>query len=449
MKLRRVLLLVTALPLLGLLLIPLLLGMSPASLGSLFPVATGLGAKLACSGHYITGLSPGQVLEDLASYSPAYGFVNIEYDEASRSSHATLFGLASRSARYRPGLGCTLDLGDVSALDGVIAPVLEVSADAWPLGETVNTVEPAMQNRLDALLSEDITEGLVTRALLMVRDGHVVAESYAGGFDAATPHLGWSMGKSLIAQLLGTLERRGQLDVAETALFPEWNGDERKAISIENLLHMASGLHFEEVYAPGSDATRMLFNAHSASTVALQQLLEHPVGEYFSYSSGTTNLLSRLFYQRVGGSTQQSVDYLYSEFFEPLGMRNTVLEPDPSGVFVGSSYIYASARDWGRLGELMLRGGQLNGLRLLSENWVARAATPNGADNDARYGYQFWLNAGGVELRWPDLPEDAYAMQGNHGQVVMIIPSRNMAMVRLGWSATPYPTSRKLGLLLD
>jgi CubicO group peptidase (beta-lactamase class C family) len=449
MKLRRVLLPLVVLPVLGLLLVPMLLGLSPTSLGSLFSVATGLGAKLACSGHFITGLPPGQVLEDLASYSPAYGFVNIEYDEASRSSHASLLGLASRSAHYRPGIGCTLDLGDVSALDAVVAPVLEESAAAWPRGETVTTVDPSMQQRLDTMLIEDNAEGYVTRALLLVRDGHVVAESYAAGFDAATPHLGWSMGKSLTAQLLGTLEYRGQLDVTESALFPEWSGDERETISIEALLHMASGLYFEEVYAPGSNATQMLFNTHSASTVALQQPLEYPVGKHFSYSSGTTNLLSRLFYERVGGSTQHAVDYLYSEFFQPLGMRNTVLEPDPSGVFVGSSYIYASARDWARLGELMLRGGVLNGQRLLGENWVERAATPNGAENDARYGYQFWLNAGGDQLRWPDLPADAYAMQGNRSQVVMIIPSRNTVVVRLGWSATSYPTSRKLALLLD
>ena len=216
---------------------------------------------------------------------------------------------------------------------------------------------------------------------------------------------------------------------------------------MENLLQMSSGLAFNEVYVPGSDATRMLFNAYSAAAVALDKPLEHQPGRHFSYSSGTTNLLSALLVERLGG-TQGAIDYLYSDFLAPLGMTRTVFEPDPSGVFVGSSYIYASARDWGRLGQLMLEDGELNGVRLLPTDWVARASRPSVALNDPRYGYQFWLNRGGEKLRWHGLPEDAYAMMGNRGQVVMIIPSARTVIVRLGWSASDYPVAERFSALL-
>ena len=182
----------------------------------------------------------------------------------------------------------------------------------------------------------------------------------------------------------------------------------------------------------------MLFNAHSTADFALAKPLEHPPGRQFAYSSGTTNLLAALLVERLGG-TQAAVNYLYEGFFAPLGMAHTVLELDPSGVFVGSSFIYGSARDWGRLGQLMLNGGILNGHRMLAPDWVQRATFPSAALNDPRYGYQFW----------PGLPRDAYAMMGNRGQVVMIIPSERTVIVRLGWSASDYPVDERFSSLLD
>jgi CubicO group peptidase (beta-lactamase class C family) len=313
----------------------------------------------------------------------------------------------------------------------------------------VDSIVPGLQRSLDQLLDTDNRAGLETRALLVVGAGAILAESYATGFDAATPLLGWSMGKSLTSIMLGQLEYRGELDVQSRQLFPEWGGDERADISIENLLQMSSGLDFDETYAPGSDSTEMLFTAHSASEVARASPLLHPPGEYFYYSSGTTNMLAQLWFDRVGGSTQQAVEQLQRQILAPLGMAATIFEPDPSGVFVGSSYIYASARDWARLGLLMLNEGELNGTRLLSQAWVARARAPNTSGNDPRYGYQFWLNRGGEELRWPALPEDAYAMSGNRHQTVMIVPSRKVVLVRLGWTAGSYPMAENFSALLQ
>lgn len=430
------------------LLAPSLLGFSVTQLGSAVSVATGMGAKLACSGRYVSGFDEARNLEDLASYSPANQLLDLDYDNETRRVTATLFGLGETTASYRPGLGCTLDIGNTSALDGLaLAPLPTTTNEDWPAGNTTTHIDPQLQRTLDGILNGDNSAGLHTRALLVVQNGKLVAEAYGDEITAQTPLLGWSMGKSVTAMMLGRLQAlQPELEVT-SPLFSQWD-DARSQVSLENLLQMSSGLDFDETYAPGSDATRMLFNAHSASDIAMQSPLAHTPGEHFSYSSGTTNLLARWLYERVGGNPQASVDFFRQQILVPLGMHHTTFEVDGSGVFVGSSYIYASARDWARLGLLMLNNGQWNGEQLLPEGWVAAASSPNKSSNDPSYGYQFWLNAGGESLRFPELPADSYFMLGNRKQVVMISPSTDTVIVRLGWSAGDYPTGKNFAQLL-
>jgi CubicO group peptidase (beta-lactamase class C family) len=124
-----------------------------------------------------------------------------------------------------------------------------------------------------------------------------------------------------------------------------------------------------------------------------------------------------------------------------LAFQNAIFEVDASGVFMGSSYLYASARDWARIGQLMLNGGTINGARIMTEDWVSRATTPNTSENQRAYGYQWWLNRGNEELRWSDMPADAYSAQGNRQQYLMVIPSLDLVIVRLGWTAGGYPVN--------
>ncbi|WP_237060342.1 serine hydrolase domain-containing protein [Microbulbifer sediminum] len=427
------------------LLAPRLLGFSVTQLGDAVRVATGMGAKLACSGRFVSGFDRARIMGDLASYSPATHLLQLDYGD--KRVTATLLGLGRTSATYREGLGCTLDIGDTGPLDRVRITPVETSGEEWPQGSSVSSIDPALQKRVEAMLAADNRAGLQTRALLVVQGGKLVAEAYGPGIDTQTPLLGWSMGKSLTAIMLGRLEHLGVADTGATPVFSQWQEDERAGIAMEDLLQMTSGLDFDETYAPGSDATEMLFSAHSASDLPMASPARLDPGSHFSYSSGTTNLVARWIHERLGG-TQASLDFFREEILQPLGMAHTVFEMDPSGVFVGSSYIYASARDWARLGQLMLDRGELNGQRLLSEDWVERAAMPNSSDNEPRYGYQFWLNRGGTSPRYPQLPDDVFLMQGNRRQRVLISPSTDTVVVRLGWSASRYPTGENFARLL-
>ena len=422
---------------------PSVLGFSLWRLGDALAVATGMGAKLGCSAHFVSGHDREQILEDLASYTPINRRLTLEFSD--NRARASLFGLAATSATWRPGLGCTLDIGDTTALDTLVVDRDRAAAQQPP---PALQVDAALQAAVATLLAADQAAGLQTRALLVLQDGTLAAESYARGFGPDSPMLGWSMGKSVVAILFGRMEALGLLPAdPPTPLFAAWAGDERRELTLQQLLQMTSGLDWDETYAPGSDSTRMLFQAHSAANQAMVSPLAHMPGSTFSYSSGTTNLLARYLHDRLGGP-QAQLDFLHRELLQPLGLGRMLLEMDPSGVLVGSSYVYGSARDWAQLGQLLLDRGRSNGTQLLSADWVARATRPNSSDNDPRYGYQLWLNGGGDSLRWPDLPADAYAMQGNRGQVVMIVPSRAAVLVRLGWTAGDYPVSAGLGSLL-
>lgn len=422
----------------------LAVGITPPQVPSAIALATGLGAKLACSGHYLSGFNNARVADDLAAYSALTRLLEI-HSPAAHTVAASMPGSAVTVARYRPGLGCTLEYAGQTALDAVAVRPLTVDAtQPWPAGSLSTPADPRIAPLLSRVMEEDNAAGLDTRALLVVQDGRILGEAYAPGIGKATPLLGWSMGKSVTAMLVGRLQAQGLLATDEQNLFPAWAADARSGISVENLLQMTSGLEFAEDYVPGSDSTRMLFMSPSASDIAMTSPLVHAPGSFFAYSSGTTNLLARLVHERLGANTQAQMDFIAEHISKPLALEATTLELDASGVVVGSSFVYASARDWARFALVLLDGGQINGQRLLDASWVKRATRPNASGNDPRYGYQLWLNGGGAELRWPSLPADAYAMQGNRSQFVMLLPSLRAIIVRLGWSATDYPVDARV-----
>lgn len=415
------------------------LGFSVAYILDAPAVATGIGSKLACSGKYLSGYNESRIFDDIVEYSPLLQYLDLQYDDRQRQVTGTFFGLSKTTASYRPGVGCSIEYPGHRARNTVQVQENLHTYLAWPAGNRVHSIDDNAQRLLKKIVERDNRNDLDTRALLVVKDGRIVAESYARGVGPDSMLLGWSMAKSLTGILIGHLAYTGRLDLNAKGLFEQWQNDDRKNIALTDMLTMTDGLDFSEVYEPGGDATAMLFMEPSAADYAIEKPLKHPPGRYFNYSSGTTNMLAKIFQQHAGGDLQSSLDYLIEQIYAPMGISNAIFETDASGDFIGSSYWYASARDWARIGYLMLNKGIMNGHRIISEEYVAKATSPNRSNNDRAYGYQFWLNRGNDQPVWPHLPEDTFAAEGDREQRLMVIPSENLVIVRIGWSKAQYP----------
>ena len=404
-------------------------------------VAEGYAAKIVCSGVFVAGRDAAEVLriDVQAPGHPLLTFVTVSVDRDARVVRAGLLGFAGRGlAVARDGTGCaSVSDGDLvaAATHRSERPQLPPATPApWPQGELVGDFGPGVQ----AVLRDPALTGPGMRAVLVLRDGRIAGEMYADGFSARTPLAGWSMTKTVTAALIGTLMREGRLGFDDTRLFAQWGMDTRAGISLGHLMAMSSGLAFNEAYGNVSDVTRMLYLEPDMAHFAASQPQVHAAGTKFSYASGTTVLLSRL-WQSALGDPAQSLAYPQAALFEPLGMRTAVMEADARGTFVGSSYMHASARDWARFAQLLLDDGVWAGRRLLPAGFVSTLRLPAPAAG-GRYGSgQVWLRGPRGALA-PDqdadsgitLPADTFWMLGHDGQSIAVVPSRNLAVVRLG-----------------
>lgn len=420
--------------------------------GSELATVTGAAAKVACSAVFVSQFPLTQAAYDVEQLlrPMAHEFV-YEIDRREQRVSATTSGV-TRVAVRRPGLGCTLVAeADEATLRQQALGVPESGAPAnplpWPAGDRVDLRKlPADVNRaaldaaMDAALQDETPRREIeTRALVVVYRGRIVAERYAAGYSKDNRFLGWSASKSVTAALVGTLVSDHVLELDAAAPISTWRAanDPRRSITLRHLLTMSSGLAFQEGnYAPGDDSTAMLFERDDMAAYAQAKFLAHDPGSAFEYSSGTTNILSHIYLNATGGNVAASEERARRRLFEPAGMNSVVFERDPSGAVVGSSYFFATARDWARFGLLHLNRGEINGRRLLSPEWVDFVRAPSAADD--RYGGQFWLNDlkddGSAERRFPGVPADTYFAFGHNTQIVAIIPSRETVIVRLGWT---------------
>ena len=350
---------------------------------------------------------------------------------------------------YRDGLGCALAVGasieELRAQGSAKSPAPARAELSWPAGDREPPAAPADFDApaLDAAVAAafgelDPAAHRRTRAVIVVRRGRIVAERYAPGFDAEMPLLGWSMTKSVLAALIGMRAAGGQLELGAAAPVAAWRGDARAAITPEQLLRMTSGLAFEERYGAFADATSMLFLSRSASAYAERSRLAFAPGSVFSYSSGSSNLLSGILRATFGGDTAAYHRFPGEALFERVGMRSALVETDAAGTFVGSSFAYATARDWARFGLLHAQDGVWQGERVLPEGWAAYVRRPTGPAPQGSYGAHWWLNAGTPgaphERPFPSLPADLYYASGYEGQSVVVLPSHELVVVRLGQS---------------
>lgn len=314
----------------------------------------------------------------------------------------------------------------------------------WPEGPPRGVDPVALDDAVDALFREVGRSGVPnTRALLAVQHGRVVLERYAEGFGPRTRFHSWSMAKSVTQALLARQVHAGALSIEAPAPVPDWQGegDPRAALTIRNLIHMDTGLDNADGFGGDpADAfvARLLFSEGSRDVVAYAAApgLADPPGTRWSYSTGTTMILASVVGGSVGGGKAGLRRFAREELFGPIGADSALLEFDAAGNFLGGGFVWARARDWARFGYLYLRDGLWDGRRLLPEGWVDFSRTPAPAAGNGSYGAHFWLNHPPADRQPPQLlpggPRSAFAAVGNSGQYVLLVPTRDLVLVRLG-----------------
>ena len=409
----------------------------------LIRVGAGYTAKMVCSNVFLAGRDTDEVLRTdvQAPGHPLLRLMQVSVDRERGVVRAGLFGfIGGGLAVMRPGAGCAV-LPD-GRLDETFAgpgPGPGPTPDGDAPRPDASRTEPS----LAAVLANDALAGPGMRAIVVVRDGHIVGERYAEGFGSETPQLGWSMTKSVTAGLIGILIKDGRLSLTQSVgSIMHWPDDDpRSRITVADLMAMSSGLKFNEAYGTVSDATRMLYLEPDMAAFAAAQPLVHPVGSVWSYSSGSAVILSRVFQQAAGAD---AVTLVRQCLFEPLGMTSAIMETDEQGTLVGSSYMYATPRDWARFGELLADDGLWQGREILPRGYVATMIAPVAASG-GEYGHGLvwrWATHGDKPGENPDaafgIPADAFWMLGHDGQSVAIIPSKHVVIVRLGLTPVRY-----------
>ncbi len=394
-------------------------------------------AKILGSAVFVSGRDPASVLEtDVSADDLAFlRHVKADIDFEKKEVTAAIFGLIKRKAACRDGFGCTLVYNGDPYTGTALSPATR-SRDL-PVKH-----DPRLVPALDWAFAEpDPAKHRRTRAVIVLHNGRIAAERYSPGFGRDTRLIGWSMTKSVMSALVGILVKDGRLSLDGPLPVPEWQGpgDPRGKIKMDDLLRMSSGLHFTEDYKnPLKDVTVMMFEQPDMAGYAIIKKLDSEPGTRWMYSSGTTNIISRIVRNTVG--EDEYAQFPARALFGPVGMTGAIIERDATGTFVGSSFMYATARDWARFGQLYLQDGVWEGRRILPVGWVRYASTPAPAAPDRKYGAHFWLKIPREFLGGDDeklVPADAFHCIGYEGQFVSIIPSRQLVIVRLGMARVP------------
>lgn len=386
-------------------------------------IVSGISAKNLCSCMYVSGLSQEEAEQTDLGFSLLWLSSN-SVDEKNKVVFSNVLGMHTKKAVYRDGRGCTLE-GDSNLEPYNPKDDINYADDIWPNELISGSAE--IQSALQGAFDNPGESVLNTRGVVVIHKGKIIGEAYAEGIDKDTPLLGWSMTKSIASTLAGILSKDGYWRLEDPMNITDWQTDDRRDITLNNLLQMSSGLNWEENYGAVSTATKMLYESDDKGGFAQNQNLISAPGSEWVYSSGTTNILSRAMAEAFPAQ-ETYLQFPYERLFGPIGAKSFVLETDASGHFIGSSYGYASARDWAKVGLLYLQEGNWNGEQIIDSAWVAYSQTPAPASEGA-YGGHFWLNRGG---KFESYDDNAYWMAGFHSQQVAIHPDKDLVIVRLG-----------------
>lgn len=408
---------------------------------ALLEEASSATSQVVCSAVFVSGLTPEDAYRSELRPEPGMGLIawtlHYDVDRAHQEVRTRIAGgFASRSV-FRTGRGCTL-------IHRAPPPEALRLASHEPArlpdiagAEVISPKSAALRAALDDAFAEPVGGARATEAVVIVHHGRIVGERYASGIGVDTALDGHSLAKSVVNALIGVLVREKRLDVGDRVAAPEWNAEDPRAkITIDALMRMDAGFDFDEGKGAGT-ATHMWYTQDDIAHFGAQQTLVSPVGQAWHYSSGSYAILSRVLKNAIGGP-QALNDFAHREIFDPLGMRDVTIEFDGVGTMMGAHAVYASARDWARFGLLYLKGGAVDGGRILPEGWVQYSTTPT---LQSGYGAGFWLNNTNARVptwgfAWglPGVPSDAFMARGYMGQWIIVVPSADLVVVRMGFS---------------
>lgn len=410
-------------------------------------VGTAVVSEAMCGGVFVSRLPPDRVFaEDIA---PNRGMqllrrhLHYAIDRSRQTVSTTWLGHFRSTARFEPGYGCTLG-------EAATVPRPAIPPAGKPSEPPLEKGSPVLQGILARAFEEPRRPPYRhVRAIVVMRDGKILAERYAPGVGMDTPLLGFSASKSVVNALVGILVRQGRLDIHARAPVKAWDrpDDPRRAITLDQLIRMTSGLDLTEDESGFDPVSRMLFIEPDMAGFAEQAKLKIQPGSQWEYTSGNTLIVSAIIRDLVGGHASDVLRFAHRELLAPLGMHHTLLEFDQAGSPIGSTRIYASARDWARFGELYLDDGVADGRRILPRGWVAYS-TRQTLESD--YAAGFWINASSNEnARWRvshGMPPDTFYASGLNGQRVVVVPSHHLVIARLGSTIDP-PNDDMRGLV--
>jgi len=440
------------------LILAVVLGVVLAAAGArnLLRVPTGSVSHSLCDAVFVSGIDPDRVYAE--EQRPEGGMSSIawalhyEVDRVHRAVRTTVFGLFASRAAYRDGLGCLLLKGQDRgrAITAVMRPMDSATpaVDAAASREALAASAPrpiltagdsGLQKALDLAFAEpDPARRRWTKAVVVMHDGQLIAERYADGYGPETRIWGHSLSKSVVNALIGIQVRKGVLTTGQSVpVAIGQSAASHRAVTVDDLLRMTSGLPFDETRDLISPMNRMSFLERDMADYAQRMPLAYEPGTHWNYSNLGYLILSRILRDTAGAGAEGAERFARRELFEPLGMQSALIECDATGTPIGANGVFASARDWARFGQLYLDDGVAGGVRLLPEGWVKYSVSQT---LDTGYGAGFWTNLvtqGSVpvwDAPWgmPELPRDMFFARGYLGQYIVIVPSEHLVVARLG-----------------
>ncbi len=293
-------------------------------------------------------------------------------------------------------------------------------------------------------------------SIVIIKDGNLVYEGYSNGYTKNKKHMLWSLTKSMTSIIMGSALKNKILDMNDPIhkYFPTLNRKDAEDIKLHHVLNMSSGFDFFEehpIHDIFSDSVSVYYSRHAYKNVALgvsKLPMKHKPGTQFKYGTHEPMLAMGILKKAI--NNQEVYDnYPWTAVFNKLGMKNVTFEQDLSGTFMGGAYAHASARDYAKLGYLLLNKGKWDGEEILTEEYVDFAIKkvapalyiPKKEKKQQRlnvetYGAYFWLN-GILPMNengrpYPAAPEELVQAMGFRGQTMGLIPSKNLIIVRLG-----------------